>query len=239
MSGNSQDWQWIEPYRSIGFCITLAEGLTPSRMLEAYGVDSHQATVLDIEGMTDWLDGEELDESAPVVRAGQVGSCAFAFESVTFEGGRSPVLRRISDGGRAASFLWMPGELSFFAYYVDGEFVTGFEGPASRQGSDPDRLLGPMRCVGLDPVEGVDATQLDSVVAALRLMQIEFGVYVSGEAVDGPLLTGLVEQPWHEDPIAPRAAPMGPRATPMPPAPAAERRLTGPAGPSTDFLAPS
>lgn len=240
MTDGTEDRHWIDDYRSGGFCIALVEGLTPESVLEAYGVDAGEVRPMDLEDTLDWIDEEELDEYAPLVRAGQLGSWSFAFESPGFQGIRSPVLRRLSQHGRAASYVESPGEVHAFIYYIRGDCVTMFEGPAVRQGSDPDRLLPSMRRVGLDPDEGVDGGTFDFAGAALRLMRTEFGVHVPGAAVRGPLLTGLIKHPWPDDPIPPPLRPAVPTGTlpPPPPPTVAEPHHARPAGPPMELRSP-
>ncbi|MEV0353119.1 DUF6461 domain-containing protein [Nonomuraea sp. NPDC050680] len=54
----------------------------------------------------------------------------------------------------------------YFVYSVDGVVITGFEPffPGDRDGSDPDRLLGHMRDLGM-PLDGEADTRTSAALA--------------------------------------------------------------------------
>jgi hypothetical protein len=112
------------------------------------------------------------------------------------------IWRRLSAGTEVVVVSWTEKPNEGFDYWADGRWVTSFEPPMAwlRGGDEPDRFLREMRRVGLDTEPGgafytLSAEEqerilnFDTLVAALDMVTLVFGIRLPEEALRGPLLT--------------------------------------------------
>lgn len=204
-------WGWLGyGKRPIGGCLTLARGVTPTRVLEVFEMDPQAVRMLSEQEARD----DYLFEDRPWVRVGQTGEWAFAIEEIWMVGFLEYACRRLSAGTEAVVVSWTDKGNSDLTYWVDGDRTTSFEpGRAyDRSGSDPDRFLPQMRQVGLptdrdDPElsqarvlerrarilraqrTGSPIEVFNPFVAALNMLTLALGIRLPEHVVRGPLLT--------------------------------------------------
>ena len=180
------DWAWTSRFSSLGFSLTFARARAEADMLQAYGVNPEDAEVMTLTEAT-----EEFGVELPVIRVGRASDWAFAFEEFGRLGSDEDVLCKLAADTQAATVLCTGDGTSTFTFAESGVVSCALDlvMPAWRRGRDPDRFNDTLRSVGLNPNGSADA-EVDPVVAGLRLLSVEFGIYLDGTAIDGPLLSG-------------------------------------------------
>jgi Family of unknown function (DUF6461) len=149
-----------------------------------------------------------LDEATEASGSFEAGYPEFAFalnlgdwtvliEPDGFQGGLAGPLAALSRGTEAVSVQRHDYADHGFSYAVDGTLVTGFEPtwPDQRWGSEPDRLLGRMRAVGLDPDAEEDDHVPSAYVPALLLAGLITGAVPHADALGRELPSAPIE-PW-------------------------------------------
>jgi hypothetical protein len=83
---------------------------------------------------------ETIEEG--VIQAGRAGGSVFLFERNGFEGSRPEVLRRLSEGARAAGVFWNVNFDNSVDYAVNGRLLTSLDAmfPDNRHGEQPEAL---------------------------------------------------------------------------------------------------
>lgn len=192
------EWTWLqdwleEEYPDGGIRLTFVRGVTPERVIEAFGADPAAARLLSAE-----VTEESLGH--PWVRVGQTGGWVFSldnwYELRTCDefGDIVTQFKELSEGTELA-LLQSTMSSELFYYVRDGALVTSFEPMLSawRSGSDPDRFVPQMRLVGLDvdPPSDDDDNELgrDEATAVLEMLTLALGIRLSREVAMGPLLT--------------------------------------------------
>ncbi|HSZ48368.1 MAG TPA: DUF6461 domain-containing protein [Streptosporangiaceae bacterium] len=182
------EWDWYQDEYPIGISLMLVRGVTPERVIEAYGANPAEARVLPatraLETLTSW------------VRVGRAGEWTFAFDDshIGLEDFEQRIARELSAGTDLVLFESNPN-ITYFWYYADGTEVTSFEPLLStwRGGSDPDRFLPQMRQAGLNveppPDDDDSEPERNPAIALLDMLTLALGIRLSGEVALGPLLT--------------------------------------------------
>jgi hypothetical protein len=196
------DWDWVsDPEFELEFCLILARGATPDRIIEAFGLDATVARFLPesraAEAPSCAVPGADINLAQPWLRAGQAGDWGFAIDQSALSADQYDEVAR--DRSRASEVveIFRAMELSGVEYLVDGAVVTSFEPGAEwdRAGSRPDQFLREMRAAGLAterpgaPGTGGGAEERDPLVPALGMLTRALGIRLPGHVVRGPLLT--------------------------------------------------
>lgn len=133
-------------------CLTLARGLTGRELLLRLGGDPAELFTPEDESEANeflWA-GMEDYWTWSAARAGETNGWAFVLEPTSLWAGIS---ERLECASRATQVICCSyaDAMEDVAYWQDGVLVTRFEtlSPQQRSGADPDRLLEPMRRVGL------------------------------------------------------------------------------------------
>jgi hypothetical protein len=199
--GPRPDPGWIGAYGSES-CLTFAENIEPDELLRRFGVEGPGVLVpAPTAPLTaaatraaehSWTTGH-----LPVVRAGQTGNWAFAFEDAHHEGIRPSVLPRLSAGTRAvALYFWGPQ----LAVMQDGGLVASFSGfqPERLYGQVPQALAAALAPEGVWPWDRFRPLQehITGLLAVLRrALGTEFDPAVlSGPLPGGPFLADLPDR---------------------------------------------
>lgn len=182
----ASEWDWMPEEYPDGVRLLFARGVTPERVIEAFGADPAAAEPLSAE--------QALETLTSWVQVGRTGEWAFAIDNSslgTEESGR--IARALSAGTDLALFETGPN-FDHFYYFADGDEVTSFEPLLSqyRDGSDPDRFVPQMRQAGLNvdpPPEDDDNFGDDTRTAVLEMLTLAFGIRLSRDVALGPLRT--------------------------------------------------
>ncbi|MFI0366950.1 DUF6461 domain-containing protein [Actinomadura sp. 1N219] len=167
------------------FCLTFLKGVDETEALSRLG------------GLPDTLRPRTLAEAGEASMSYEAGYAEFAFaldlggwtvliEPNGFQGSLQEPLTALSHGTEAVAVQRHDYADHAFRYAVDGTLVTAFEPtwPDHRWGSEPDRLLGQMRAVGLD-LDAYDEDDEDGEDG-------EDDGYVPSAYVPALLLAGLI-----------------------------------------------
>jgi Family of unknown function (DUF6461) len=189
---DGSEWDWVEEeYPNGGIRLVFVRGVTPERVIEAFGADPAAARLFSADVTHETL-------GHPWVRVGRTGEWAFAIDNwyelgIYDEFGQ--VTRELRDLSTGTELALLEESLSsgYFYYFVDGAEVTSFEPLLSawRSGSDPDRFVPQMRQMGLnvDPPPDDAELQRDPTIALLDMLTLALGIRLSREVALGPLLT--------------------------------------------------
>jgi hypothetical protein len=177
------EWDWFRREYDAGMSVLFARAARPEQVIEAFGDDPDSAERFTLQDAND-------EDLFPCLRAGQAGGWAFGLDSGcadVFE--FQQIAGRLSAGTEVVTFE-INAKLKYFRYYADGDEVTSFEPLLSRQrnGSDPDRFLPQMAQAGLLTAAG-QPTSGDPAIALLDMLTLAFGIRLSEQEADGPLLT--------------------------------------------------
>jgi Family of unknown function (DUF6461) len=203
------DWGWVRQVDGlkIGGCLTFARGVSPERVIEAFGMDPAGAAVLSEAAAQERFPPGD----PPRIRVGSVGDWAFAVEELTLMGSLENVARDLSAGTESVAVDWTAKPTSTVRYFTDGIAMTVFEAdaPNDRAGREPDRFLAEMRQAGMrtEPRElppplsreeylarRRDLAELrrnyrDPVIVSLGMLTLALGIRLPAEVARGPLLT--------------------------------------------------
>ncbi|OMI91460.1 hypothetical protein BSZ07_00875 [Streptomyces sp. M1013] len=196
--------RWIADAYSIGFTLTLSEGLSPHELLCRVGAEARHVVPLtrsaacelllrdEADGISDldgFLDGEDDAAAAQltragflpvppttIVRAGSVAGWAYALEE--FHCHTGSYLAALSERGRAFCVHRNAKGFSRVGYACRGDVVTSFEPglPHLTDGSPPEVALGFVHS-GDEPGD----------VAFLRFLESELGIYLPWEETEAEL----------------------------------------------------
>ncbi|TDD38664.1 hypothetical protein E1287_05125 [Actinomadura sp. KC06] len=168
------------------FCLTFLKGVDETEALSRLG------------GLPDTLRPRTLEEAGEAFTSYEAGYAEFAFalnlgdwtvliEPNGFQGSLEEPLTALSRGTEAVAVQRHDYADHAFRYAVDGTLVTAFEPtwPDHRWGSEPDRLLGQMRAVGLDLAAYDEGDDEDDEYG-------DEGDYVPSAYVPALLLAGLI-----------------------------------------------
>ncbi|GAB3159721.1 hypothetical protein GCM10027290_65000 [Micromonospora sonneratiae] len=182
-----QEWTWTRPHLPLGFCLTVARGLSPSALADRLGVTAEREILGWHEAVA------EFGVDKPLARIGVVADWAFAIQEYGAEAGQPDALRAAAVGTDAVTVWQTAKALSWFGHARDSEILVAFElaSPHQRTGAAPDELVGPMTAVGLHPDRPwpVDAP-VSPVFPGLTLLTAITGVRLTRADLEGPLLTG-------------------------------------------------
>ena len=193
-SGPSQvpggsEWDWIDEDCPNAIRLMFVRGVTPERVIGAFGADPADAQLLtaDVAHETAAL------LSRPSVRVGRTGEWAFAIDDWHEARDFQRVARELSAGTDLALFdEGLTSDSPDFSYLVDGAEMTGFEPwlAHERRGSDPDRFVPQMQQAGLIAAPHPNAELQDIPrVALLEMLTLALGIRLSRSVAMGPLLT--------------------------------------------------
>lgn len=208
---DGEAWGWLAcGRRPLCGSLIFARGVAPEQLIEACGLDAGSARLVPGDRLGDELPFPVFDQNSgarcPYVRAGRAGAWAFALDewmlALHLEVQDGNVWQRLSAGIEVVVVSWTEKPNETFEYWADGEWVTCFEpGMAwNRGGGEPDRFVPEMRRVGLQTEPGADYGALsaeeqerildfDTLVAALDMVTLVFGIRLPEEVLLGPLLT--------------------------------------------------
>jgi hypothetical protein len=188
MTDDGNEWDWL---RNVYIQLTFARGVSPERVIEAFGSDPADARLLTQDEAND-------DPGFPFARFGRSGEWAFALDDGCADPWESQRIETaLSAGTEVVTYEINPAR-NYFRYYADGIEVTSFEPLLAheRYGSDPDRFVPLMRQVGLrTDLADDDDDFRDPSIALLEMLTLAFGIRLSLEESAGPLLT--VRPPLH------------------------------------------
>lgn len=179
-------WEWVLPYLSTGCAVLGIRGVSLEGLMDELGVDRES-----IARLTPEEAGEEFGAEYPIVRCGQSGDWAWAFEPIGGDLAPPGTVAALSAHGAAFSVFASGAGGSWFVYAEGGEVATAFEAsnPARRTGRSPDAFLPQMRSAGLlpQPQPGRRSTQ-----RCLELVTAVLAFEISEEEINSPLLTGEI-----------------------------------------------
>ncbi len=182
----ASEWDWMPEEYPDGVRLLFARGVTPERVIEAFGADPAAAEPLPadqaLETLTSW------------VQVGRVGEWAFAIDNSSLDAEESGRISRMLSAGTELALFETGPNFDHFYYFADGDEVTSFEPLLShyREGSDPDRFVPQMRQAGLNvdpPPEDDDAFGGDTRIAVLRMLTLALGIRLPRRVALGPLRT--------------------------------------------------
>ncbi|GII05250.1 DUF6461 domain-containing protein [Planobispora takensis] len=130
------------------WCLTFVRGLDEVEALQRVGIEEGSVRPLTHgELMDEW----QFPPTPNKVLAGRLGGWTVLIEVCAWAA--LDAFQALSAGTEAVSVRRHDHATDSFAYAVDGELATAFDPllPGWRWGSDPDRLMDPMREVGFDP----------------------------------------------------------------------------------------
>lgn len=181
----ASQWDWMSEEYPYGIRLSFARGVTPERVIKAFGADPGAAETLSAE--------QALETLTSWVQVGRTGEWAFAIDNSSLgaeETGR--IARELSAGTDLVLFETGPN-FDHFYYFSDGREVTSFEPLLShyRDGSDPDRFVSQMRQAGLnvDPPPDDDDFDNNTRTAVLEMLTLAFGIRLPRDVALGPLPT--------------------------------------------------
>ncbi|MEV0201833.1 DUF6461 domain-containing protein [Nonomuraea sp. NPDC050691] len=196
------------------FCLSFLRGLEPAEVLRRFATpearqgapqESLQGRVMSLDeyGHAAFEFGDRYGGALGGGHVGvvQAGDWCVALELYGGKAARGDTLARLSSGGEVVTVLRHDYANHHVAYAVDGETVTCFNPymPDMRSGSDPDRLNGLMREVGLPlgpTTGGEDWNDLyaTAVARSFHLAARITGVVPTPRMLSGPLLVGPVQR---------------------------------------------
>jgi hypothetical protein len=157
------------------YAITFVRDLEEREVLHRLGAAGEDVRLVSDEEVARHQESEGPEEIITVARVGDwtIAECKGRRGS-----GRELVKALSIGGGEAIAVQRDRGADDRFIYAVDGQVVTSFtpSRPFARQGSDPDRLNGYLRMLGIDPA-GDDVVD-NAVPAALALASRISGVVI-------------------------------------------------------------
>jgi hypothetical protein len=178
-------WDWMLEEYPDGIRLLLARGVTPERILEAFGADPSDAVPLSAEQALETLDSW--------VQVGQTGEWGFAIDNSSPVIAESGLLTRALSAGTDVALVETGPNFDHFYYFADGTEVTSFEPLLSyyRDGTDPDRFVSQMREAGLpvEPPDDDDDDEGDPRLAVLEMLTLALGIRLPTDVAMGPLLT--------------------------------------------------
>ncbi len=192
----ASEWKWLRHSPlNIGGTLLFARGVTPERIMEAYGMNPAAARLLPAEDIDEKLPYPDWQETYPTehpwIRAGTTGEWGFVINESSF--GHAPYEQKAAQELSAGTDLVLFSRtqtVDTFRYIVDGRLVTQFEplGAWTRHGSEPDRFVSQMRQAGLrvDPGQPRDRNPR---IALLDMLTLALGIRLPEEVALGPLLT--------------------------------------------------
>jgi hypothetical protein len=192
--GGTSEWDWIEETGlTLGGSISFVRGVSPERVMEAFGMNPAKAFVATLEQAWQSLPYPDYLETYPPdhpwIRVGTAGEWGFAFDESSAGVGYEEDAAQALSAGTDAVLVTRAEALSYFHSYVDGAEVTAFE-PLfgwERFGTDPDRFLSYMRQAGVR-LDDDDAIK-NPVITVLQMVTLALGISLSGDVALGPLLT--------------------------------------------------
>jgi hypothetical protein len=196
------DVEWLSHGWELGdvWCLTFVRGIDEAEALRRAGADEESIRPLTYREFTD-------DGLFPrTVLAGHLEDWVVLIERNSSKTMEPDALSALSTGTEVVSVMRHDYASNLFVYATDGEEVTSFDPskPAWRYGSNPDLLLEAMRSVGFDPThlpgdhipqdesEGIGVDR-PIVNGALMLAARITGVMLTQEALNGPLMGGVVD----------------------------------------------
>ena len=192
--GVTSVWDWIkETDLTLAGSISFARGVSPKRVMEAFGMNPANAFVATAAKARKSLPYPDYLETYPPdhpwIRVGTAGEWGFAIDESSGGVGYEEDAARALSAGTEAVLVTRAESLSYFHYYVDGAEITAFE-PLfgwERFGIDPDRFLPYMRQAGVR-LDDDDAIK-NPVIAVMEMMTLALGIRLSRDVALGPLLT--------------------------------------------------
>lgn len=200
-TSSTSDWNWIASDDFIVGFLMFVRGTSPQQILAGFRVDPDAGHVLPA-GRADealhlpvWGDNDEAIH--PWLRSGTVGDWSFAIDQTGIDPSEyEETAQRLSSNTSLAVAAWTP-TINNFHYWENGTRVTSFEPGMwwDRHGAAPDRFLPQMLQLGLQtepPTPGVprdDDTWPSWLIPTLEILTLAFGIRLSADVVNGPLLT--------------------------------------------------
>lgn len=186
------DYAWLNDER-LGpiYTFTFVRHPDEREVLRRFGVAPQDVGPLTDEDVYERFDA--TGGGCDLVMAVELGDWTVAVEWYGWQGVRPEVLRELSrDGGQAVAVSRHDYGHHRLAYAADGQVVTSFDPsfPSARYGTDPDRLNGHLRDLGIDPAA---ADQIENhIPAAVALASRISGVVLTPAHLEGPLPGGRV-----------------------------------------------
>ncbi|GIH76439.1 DUF6461 domain-containing protein [Planobispora longispora] len=144
-----EEFRWLSGCEDLDeiYCVSFVRDLTPDEVLRRFSVDVSTA--------------DECDP-ADYVGTAKIGDWTLTVEPGGWQLAADPeTYTRVGRGTEIVSVSRHDYASDTFAYIVDGEPVVWFDPmfPEERSGTDPDRFVGEMREVGLDPDHDIDDSE--------------------------------------------------------------------------------
>lgn len=151
------DFRWLREDDSLDdvYCVSFVRGLSPREALRRFGVDERTMEEMTFDELTE-RSAANAEGAAGCIGAVRIGGWTMVVEPGGWKLAIDPETgARVSAGTELVSVCRHDYAADHFAYLVDGEVVTSFDpiAPNAREGGDPDRFVGWMREVGLDPAD--------------------------------------------------------------------------------------
>lgn len=213
MAAAGIEWMADPEVTTTGFCVTFAKDLTPTALLRRFGCAGEllgERTARETAGLMVAEDRTPLGEADAVIRAGLSGAWAFAVEGHSGWGLDPATVRAVSAGTESVTFFVGVTGRNMFVFAEDGTRTAFFEvGEPELVDALPERVRPALLASGLmlrggAAAEFHDAPDYPELRLTLRMAHLAWGLDLSREAFDGPLLTG--RRRW-TPPVVPAGSP--------------------------------
>lgn len=188
----SQLHTWLHEFSDLGFCLTFSRGKNAEAVMRAYGMDPARARVLSLDDMMQ-VEPDEADGT--VIRFGQNGSWGYSLEYIGIEGGRDPVLSRLSEGSETVVLGPTARGMTLFHHARDGVELSSFEPMAphaTQRGPGPHLLADLMQEVCDTWGDGDWGDGPEPGESLLRIVQDQLGELPGPEVLGAPALTAYL-----------------------------------------------
>ncbi|WP_049571795.1 DUF6461 domain-containing protein [Nonomuraea sp. SBT364] len=210
-------FQWLNAGESEGgplgviFSVAFFRGLDPAAVVRRFSRDTDSGWQADFDGLGDKA-FEFVEETAGGAGGGhvgvfQVGEWCVVVEPHGWEVTLHEVVTELSEGCEVVAVTRhdYAAEHSF-EYAIDGTVVMGYRlrHPYDRHGSDPDRLNGFMRELGMALEEPADDAEWDDVWEENYDTAVPRGFALAAKVTGVPFTADLLDRPMLVGPIAER-----------------------------------
>lgn len=195
------DYLWFDEMftgLSDAYCITLVQGVTPTELLDRFGVVGDRVDRVGVGELIEpsFAVWEEHGGDVQLVAAASVGDWALAVEVNGYLGVTEELLGGLSAGKCLVSHFRNVNAVGRFYLVDDGQIRLDFEPLFAwhRSGSDPDGYVDLMRTAGLRLEEDEDIGEPGA--AAFALSEMVTGIPLTAELLElSPFTCGMAPLP--------------------------------------------
>jgi hypothetical protein len=202
----TSDWSWLESDDLVVGFLMFVRGASPQQILTGFGIDPSAGRLLPADRADEALSAPVYDYNNdynneaihPWLRSGTAGDWSFAIDQSGIDVYEyEETAQQLSSNTSLAIAAWTPNIDNFY-YWENGTQVTSFEPGMwwDRHGVSPDRFLPQMLHLGLQtepPTPVVPRNDTDRwpfpLIPTLEILTLAFGIRLSADVVNGPLLT--------------------------------------------------